>query len=374
MSVTEYDTSKNYLITADKYYSLKPQDPNDLTYFRPYIVKNDGFVRMHFMMLSGTLNLNLLGGCFSIISKTDERNTLAIEEYILDRKIQSRKPTQLPSSLINGQDGTFVNGKLWSFADGVSVGNINVIDLETLTHTTKTHNLGHANSVDYNPNVDCLMTFGSNGSNQPTIVLYKEPDTVTDLRLTDAKCTIINLYNISEHFNISGSVCWGEANCIAYFVTGVYEDSSYTPIDTRKIIKLLLGMGSNDLSGEGFGTFISGRSNTEYNGTCKILKTYYGEIPYIDTKYGRANLETPQGMEYDKYLYLGYGTRGHNILKIALDDDSNSYRVVDNYYVNMYSYSGALLYFEPEMVALNGAHLFTGSILSTDKMFYKISK
>ena len=364
-----YDKNKNR-IDSTGYYSMKPQNPNDTTVFRPFTVNQDGYIRIHLRMLSGVLAPINVNECITIIHQTDTNNIIALKEYNNNRVLQSRKPQRLPSVNLCGQDGTFINEKLWSFEDG----KINIIDMETYTYTTKIQNLGHGNCVDYNENNDCLITYGASGNNQPILIIYNNPESATELLLTDENCTIINLFNSNEFLSMSGSLCWGESDCIAYFISGVYADSSQTIAETREIYKLLLGMGDNDLSAAGFGVFVSGKNNNEYNGTCKILKIYNGNIEYIDTIYGRSNLETPQGMTYDKYIYLGYGTRGHNFLKIALNDDSNSYNVIDNYYCNIYNYDGSISYFEPEMIAIKDSFIYTGSILSGNKLFYKIPK
>lgn len=382
MAICSYDENKNR-ISGTEYYSRRPVEASNHTYtnqttYRPFVAFQDGYVRMHFRRAessSGIPDLEDVVGSFVIISQTDPRNAVALDEYAGKSTIQSRKPVRLDGSLIYGQDGTFVKGKLWSFDDGYSsVGNINVIDVDSGTYTTRTHDLGHANVVDYNPNNDSLMMYGTQNSH-PAIVLYKDPEGVTDLRKADAACTIIELYNSSGMLNASASVCWGEADCIAYYMTGVYADSSQTIAPTREIYKLLLGMGSNDLSANGgLGTFISGKAADEYNGTAKILKTYTGEIPFRFTKFSTGNLETPQGMEYDGYLYVGWGFSGHNVLKIALNDDSNGYTVVDNYWVDVLNNDGTSAWYEPEMVALNGPYLYTGSRTGTNKLFLRLDR
>lgn len=382
MAICSYDENKTR-ITSTEYYSRKPVEASNHTYtnqttYRPFVVYHDGYVRMHFRRAessTGLPDIEDVVGSFVIISQTDADNALALDAYAGKSYIQSRKPLRLDGNLINGQDGTFVKGKLWSFDDGASsVGNINVIDVEAGTMTVRTHNLGHANAVDYNPNNDILMMYGSSNGH-PAIVLYKNPDGATDLRKTDAACTIIELYNSSGYLNASASVCWGEADCIAYYMTGVYADSSQAIAPTREIYKILLGMGSNNLSTNGgLGVFVSGKAADEYNGTAKILKTYTGEIPFIATRFSVGNLETPQGMEYDGYLYVGWGFSGHNVLKIALNDDALSYKVVDNCFVSVLDNSGAEAWYEPEMVALDGPYLYTGSRTTTNKLFLRINK
>lgn len=375
MAITEYDTSKTFLRSSAKYYSKVYK--NATTNYRPFVAPQDGYVRMHFISSASTApTFDAVIGSFKIISQTDLYNYIALDEYTGHCPIQSRKPIKLDSSLICAQDGTFINGKLWSFDDGHNVvGDIKVVDVEAGTYTTRTHNLGHANSVDYNPNNDYLMMYGANGKNQPTIVLYHDPESKTDLRKTDSNCTIIGLYNNSSFLNCSASVCWGESDCIAYYMTGVYVDGDQTIAPTREIYKLLLGMGTNNLSANGgFGTYVSGKADNEYNGTAKILKTYTGEIPYLYINYGSGtgNLDTPQGMTYDKYVYVGWGFLGHNVLKIALNDDSNTYKVVDNYFVNVLNNQGVASFYEPEMVAIDGEYMYTGSRLSGNELFLKI--
>lgn len=209
-------------------------------------------------------------------------------------------------------------------------------------------------------------------SHKPHILLYANPSEASSLLKADASCMIIPLYDESTQLSSTGGLCWGENDNVLYFMDGVYshyEGETGVVADHISITKLLLGRGDNDLSANGFGTFVSGKTENEYNGTCAILKEYTGSM---DDLLALAvisgglpvflGLHTIQGMEYDGYLYIGWGTKGHNFFKIQLDDTKDTYSV-DYCYRYLYTdYKNAPSYYEPELCALMSDRVFCGSV------------
>jgi len=276
---------------------------------------------------------------------------------------------------IQGQDGTIIGNKLYSFGDGVSEpGTIDIIDLDTMENDgTGSHQLGHANSVDYDHATDTIITYGFNGT-YPTIVLYQHPDFSSVLMLSDPGCVSIPLHNSGGTMNGTAAVCFGESYNIAYFMEGVYT-SGTTQNPMRNIYKMLLGTGSNDLSVGGYGTFISGKSETEYNGTCKIIKKYTGEIiPGLHCFSNGNSLWTVQGMQFNGFLFVAYGTAGNNNLKIALNDSAEKYTVVGNYHFETLGSDGNIIPCEPEMLAFKNGKMYCGvqNRSSHDNYLYEI--
>lgn len=262
---------------------------------------------------------------------------------------------------IQGQDGCIIGNKLYSFGDGASTpGTINIIDLGTMMNDgTGSHLLGHSNSVDYSPETDALITYASDGT-YPAIRLYQHPDFSSLLSPSDPGCVTISLHNSGGTMNGSAAVCFGEAPNIAYFMEGVYTTGTIVnPV--RNIYKILLGMGSNDLSASGYGTFISGKADNEYNGTCKVIKTYTGEIiPGLHCFSNANSLWTVQGMQFNGFLYVAYGTAGNNNLKIALNDNAGKYVVVDNLHFEVLDLDGTVIKCEPEMLAFKNGKMYCG--------------
>lgn len=329
-----------------------------------YFVENDGYLGFTFY--------DRVKGSSTSISRADYDNIMSIvdlHKYSLvyasytGQAMLANMKAKLLNRYIHGQDGCIIGDKLYSFDDGVSEpSSIIEVDLPTAeSRIVGNQQLGHCNSVDYNDDVSTLITYGKNGTNQPTIVLYKNPDMTSGLRLTDSDCTIIPLYDASSFMNTSGALCFGEAPCFCYFVEGVYSDASQTINTNRKIYKILLGMGNNDLSSGGYGTFTSGKEDDEYNGTCKIIKTYTGEVvPGVHCFANANSLWTPQGLQYNGYLFLAYGTAGNNYLKISLDDHAGKYTAVNNYHFEVYDASGNIIPCEPELLAIKGTKLYCG--------------
>lgn len=267
-----------------------------------------------------------------------------------------------------GQDCTMVDGKLWIFYDSDINPSIYKLDLDTEQATTsESQHMGHCNSVDYNPNNDYMMIYSTSTNNNPKALLYKNPSAASDMRPSDGSCTVVELYNAITFLNPSASICWGENNNIMYMIDGIYDDLGNNHLTPDiKITKILLGMGDNDLSSIGYGTFIYGRSTDEYNGTCKVIKTYSGVISdEINAKFDPNNkLGTAQGMEYDGDIYIAWGFSGHNFLQIRLNDNDDTYKVIKNYMHEFTDYTGTVRYLEPEMLALNNDKIICGSIKS----------
>ena len=276
-----------------------------------------------------------------------------------------------------GQDCTMVKGKLWIFYDSNINNKIYKLDLETEQATdTETQAFGHCNSVDYNPNNDSLLVYKTSTNNDPQAIIYKNPSAQSAMAITDANCALVNLYNNSTYLNPSASICWGENDNIIYMIDGIYDNLSNNHLTANiSIRKLLLGMGTNDLSSEGYGTYTA-VSSDKYNGTCKVLKTYNGVISNgINAIFDPSNLNgTAQGMEYDGDIYIAWGFSGHNFLRIKLNDADNTYHVVKNYMHNFTDNSGNIYYLEPEMLALNGDKIICGSIKSPNFKMLEFSR
>ena len=363
IKVAFYNTSK---VLVDSMTDFSCPDMSRSKLYRWILCEQDGYIRLSVLDYNQTniaSHISDYDNVATIIHRIDG-NYARVGYRNYPTRI-NHKPGFINYSDIY-QDGTVIDGKLWLFSDGQSAsGEISVINIDTGTLLeSKTHQLGHANSVDYNVNNDTLITYGSKGDNQPTLVLYKNPSASDDLQLSDANCMQINLFKESSYLNPSASLCWGEDDQTVYYMTGFYTDAALTKANKNEIYKIILGKGTNDFSSDGYGTFISGKASTEYNGTCKIIKTYSGDVmPYRDVEFSAANaISTPQGMVYDGYIYVGWSYSGNNFVKIELDDVRSEYHVVDNYLYRDYGTDQTTpIVYEPEVTAIYNKKLICGS-------------
>lgn len=246
-----------------------------------------------------------------------------------------------------GQDATKVGDEYWLFGESTPnhistayIHRINPTDFSEIGLIT--HNLGHANSVDYRDNT--LLVY--NGSLlPPEINLYKNPDnTKTDLKIQDAANTQIIFKESSKLLPGDGSACFGLDNKIVYY--------AYSAGGTQVVIlKILLGLGDNDLSdkttnksdNKHWGSFVSGKSNDEYNGTAQIITSYTDEI---------SGDNQPQGMAFNGDLYLGTSHSEQKAYQLQLLDDG-SFKVVDFYKSEMTDYKNNAVSLEPEITFID---------------------
>lgn len=380
MNVSMIDKSSRQIVAQSGWRTKSDSLTSDMQ--GDFVIPMDCYVTAHFYAydpttLSAISDLtNLLSNYDGIVSLVHPLTQYGDMIAYHEPKWIARKPIVLKRDIPISQDGCVIDGDLWVFSE---TGTISIYELDTFElKGTKTFDFGHANCVSYNPINKCLVTYGGNGENQPTAIIYKNPQEADALLKADENCTIINLYNNNTHLSVSGSLCWGEDNQTIYFVDGVYAASSggqSVQATEYNIYRIQLGMGSVDLSSDGgFGVFVSGVSEDAYNGTCKVLKTFAGEIRNgTDVYSGKHSLATPQGMEYDGYIYLAWGTYGHNFVVIELNDATDKYRVIFNHTYHDYSNSHVETFYEPELLALHGSKIIMGSRTTSGTAKYMLN-
>lgn len=179
------------------------------------------------------------------------------------------------------QMGEYVVGFGSGEDDHSTNGQILLFDLNlTLVNRYHGHNLGHCNSMDYNPDVETLVTTSSEirgtTTHSPKIFLVKNPlqKILNEQRLDydGADTIMIQLTNLNGLY--TGLSVFGETSDFLYLCT-IENPSSFTNYTKRWIYKIVLGKGANNMltlfPQDSFGTFISGKEDTEYNGTAHIL-------------------------------------------------------------------------------------------------------
>lgn len=246
-----------------------------------------------------------------------------------------------------GQDAAKIGDEYWLF-DGSTPDHISTAYIHRINPTDFseigliTHNLGHANGVDYRDNT--LLVYNG-GALPPEINLYKNPDnTKTDLKIQDAANTQIIFKESSKLLPGDGSACFGIDKKIVYYA---YSAGGIQVV----ILKILLGLGDNDLSdkttdksdNQHWGSFASGKSNDEYNGTAQIITSYTGEI---------SGDNQPQGMAFNGDLYLGTSHSEQKAYQLQLLDDG-SFKVVDSYKSEMTDYKNNVIGLEPEITFID---------------------
>lgn len=256
-------------------------------------------------------------------------------------------PINLYKTTLVNQDATKVGNEYWLF-DGSSSDHTSTASIHRVNPTDFSeiglikHNLGHANSVDYRDNT--LLVY--NGSAfPPEINLYKNPDnTMTNLKIQDAANTKIIFKESNKQLQGDGSACFGLDKKIVYYA---YSTSSAQVV----ILKILLGLGDNDLSdktadksdNKSWGSFVSGKSSDDYNGTAKIIASYIGSI---------LGDNQPQGMAFNGDLYLGVSQSEQKAYQLQLLDDG-SFKVVDSYKSEMTDYKNNVIGLEPEITFID---------------------
>ena len=205
------------------------------------------------------------------------------------------------SSNTTYSDITWVGNKMVGFIssedDYSTTGTFNIMTFDNGINKPSTdaaiayHTLGHCNTVDYCGGNDCLIL--GNGSGDYTlagkiIIVQNFSQIISDntqypstspLSVSDPNVIVIDCstYNLGTKFN----VIWGENNVdasglqydIAYLITAK-KDSVQSAVDAGDngtIRRILLGRGTNELT---YGTLLSGKTSTEFNGTFDILDTY----------------------------------------------------------------------------------------------------
>lgn len=234
------------------------------------------------------------------------------------------------------QGMTVVGENIWVFRSAAdnhsSYGNIEVYDKDTFTNIgNMTQNLGHCATVDYCPATDTLVTPASNLT-YGGVVIYPEIQLVTGVssralssQITYADASVIKIplfvksgETLTKYIGRTGiGYTFGETEYILY---GHSMLDSAGADDTKHVIyKILLGMGANNYSDATgtdltkWGTFASGKTDSEYNGTAKIVATYTG-----------LDMGTSQGLCYFEgniYLAVTSAYNAAEVIKLQLNED-----------------------------------------------------
>lgn len=311
---------------------------------------------------------NVIRGVHSILIACHYGFAKKVGMYFNSLKTDNINPpasVKIPINRYNtyvGQDAAKVGNEYWIFGESAPdhtstayIHRINPTDFSEIGLIT--HNLGHANGVDYRDNT--LLVYNGGGL-PPEINLYKNPDnTKTDLKIKDAANTQIIFKESSKLLPGDGSACFGPDKKIVYYA----YYASYASSTQVTILKILLGLGDNDLSdkttdksdNQHWGSFASGKSSDDYNGTAQIIASYTGSFL-------AGSDSQPQGMAFNGDLYVGTSHAEQKAYQLRLFDDG-SFKVVDSYKSEMTDYKNNVIRLEPEItfIDLEKRSLFVGA-------------
>jgi len=257
----------------------------------------------------------------------------------------------MPTSYLS--DFCFVGEELWVFpvsndehTDTATVTRY-LVDVENKTSVLQgsfTHNLGHCNSIDYCKETDCLIFGNGSGSYAQTGVIYIYPNASSlknelNADINNAIAIDCASYNLGSKFNL----CWGSSNSGRFDIAFLITD------DNARIYKIQLGKGLNNL---GKGVLLEGKSDSDFNGTFKIINDY------TQDSLGYDNVN--QGSDYDRgVLYTCVGHNGLWYWKNKLTTDGKIIREeVHEYY---YKADGTLSNPACGGIALTDKYIFVGT-------------
>lgn len=215
-------------------------------------------------------------------------------------------------------------------------------DFESMANMS--HNFGHAASADYDAESDCLIIGNGSGDTsvlpRMDIVQGAKAKILAGGTLSYSGEDVIHIELNAETKELGGSgliCCYGGNWRVVYLATG----QGTAP---RRIFKCVLGVGEEDFSDQtagqtdatAWGTFISGKSNTEYNGTLKVLSVHTG-----------PETGTYQGICFRAgFIYLACGVSEPLVHKIRLTSDS--FKIVQTNQPLDYNADGTKKTCEPE--------------------------
>ena len=224
-------------------------------------------------------------------------------EMYIEQDCTNLETEYLFAGASNEKDTSVFNGKLFLMSK----------ELKKIKELT--HNLGHCASVDYS-RVSHSIIF-ANGSTDKTIrarldILPNAKETLnnnTVLSLSDVISIELNSewYGLTACFGGSADTCY-----IMYFTDKTGNNCN--------IAQCKLGLGNVDLSNNGYGTFIQGKENSEYNGTLKVIKTF-----------NPIYLNALQGAEYHNgKIWLMSSNDKVRAYQLQLTEDNNV--IIENCY------------------------------------------
>lgn len=340
---SEYSNTGDFLTKSSEYNASIPTPFGQSWICAPYVVQNDGYVMLQCADITDpeSINLDDYNNGICVIHIPRNKYDLISNGIRKVTPISPKRGAILPLDNAVGryiQNGTMVGDKLYVQTDGYGGNdkNINVVNIEsgvvekTIPFTWEKHG-----GISYNANRDILIV-----SNGGKLMFFKNPRFL-DGTLSENDADIV----ITTAFTY-GVIAWGEDDYTIYWVRG-YDGTNASTKRFFQVDKLRLGV-----------------SNGEYTGTFTIINSFSGVInDGIDTYQGEAKggNNYAQDAEYDGYLYVAFGGMSQNYLVLNLNEWTNTFEVVGNYWWRYLDGSGVEHYLETELVTLFGSKIICGA-------------
>lgn len=243
-----------------------------------------------------------------------------------------------------------------SYDSGGSSANIEVYDSSFSNVGHMIHNLGHGSGISYNPTYDVFLMGNGEANVSPRFdILLNASANVTSAVGGSVPSYTYGGNNVMSIFlTKNGTPLVPQADGATWCVAG--NDRlvflSVRRADNARIFFLaMLGVGSSDFSqdADGYGTFVSGKSAGELNGTLKVLKRF---DPIEES------ITSAQGISYDKgRLIVSSSTSNCLFYEIKFFDDG--YDISSSYKCAFYNADGTEQSCEPEgVLRIGDSHFY----------------
>ena len=207
------------------------------------------------------------------------------------------------------------------------------------------HNLGHGSGLSYNETYDVFLMGNGEANVSPRLdILLNASDSVISAVDGSIPEYLFGGSNVMSIFlEKDGTPLLPDADGATWCMGGNSRlvFISLRDADKNRVFYLaMLGVGSTDFSllDTGYGTFISGKTDSELNGTIKILHKY--------ERMGDG-INSAQGMQYDKgKLIVTSSVSNCMIYRIGFYD--TGYKILDAYKCSFFDGDGTELVCEPE--------------------------
>ena len=214
------------------------------------------------------------------------------------------------------------------------------------------HDLGHGSNICYNPTYDAFLMGNGNANVSPRIDILLGANAKITAAIGGSEpeyrfggSDVMSIYLTKGGTELSPGAD-GALWCVAGNDRLVFISVRRASDKARVFYLAMLGVGATDFSlvDGGYGTFVSGKSNSELNGTLKILKEY---TPISNS------IDSVQGMYFDKGKMI-VSSSGTKCLLYKLAFYEEGYKIEERYKCAFYNADGTEANCEPEGVVRVG--------------------
>ena len=234
------------------------------------------------------------------------------------------------------------------------------------------HNLGHFSCLSYNEEMDVFISSNGDAGEYPRLDILL--DAATHVQAAINGQTSQYMYGASDVIHIplhtSAKDLYGVSDAGVWCFGGnnryVYISVRNRTQQTRRFYKGILGVGTANFADSGttdvtaWGTFLSGKTNQQYNGTLKILDVYEGD-----------NIASAQGLDYyNGKLVLSSSADNIDINVVNLDD--NNYQIIGYHRISNLAADGSSIQTEPEDLTITEDGIFVNTAIGMFQVFLNL--